>query len=316
MRDTGESPSADGADPAALARRIEQVTRGAHSAFVPLAIELLEPLHTLVATDTAPLLRAVQDMHHAVLDAQCREPLPRWLGWLGTTRGSILRFQSDCREAMAVRPRIGQRSQRIAECHQPQAPRLRGDLDRLHDRTERLAAAVVQAQSLLARQWEDLRPQRPDPANPRSLDSLRAILAQVDGQRALLQRLDTACTGARDVVRLGRAVLDARNELLADAEGRLGRAYADWCARVAPLLRDGLQSSQLLASARDATAFRRGLLLALDQMRAVCMRLQIDEQALAHALAQLAEQLLGLLPADPDRTLPGRPSDTRGRAGP
>ena len=305
MRDTGELPAVDGADPAALAQRIERLTRGAHTAFVPLAVELLEPLHALVATDTAPLLRTVQDMHHAVRDAQCQEPLPRWLRWLGTTRGAVVRFQSDCRDAMEARPRLAQRAQRVAERHEPQAAQARAHLDGLHDGTERLGTSVAQAQLLLAREWESLRPQRPDPADPRSLDWLRATLAEVDGQRAHLQRLDAACTSARDVVRLGRAVLEGRSELLAFADGRLGRAYADWSARIEPMLRDGVEPPQLLAGARDATAVRRGLLLALDQMRAVCTRLQIDEQALAHALAQLAEQLVGLLPADPDRTLPG-----------
>jgi hypothetical protein len=301
MRNTGEFSSGEGADTADLAQRIEQLTGDARSAFVPLAVEFLEPLHALAAADTAPLLRTVHDMHHAVRDAQCREP-PRWLRWLGTTRGPVLRFQADCREAMAVRPRVAQRVQDVAERQQPQARAL---LDRLDAATERLAGAVAKAQSLLARQWEGLRPQRPDPANPRSLDTLRATLAEVDAQSALLQRLETASTSAREVVRVGRSVLEGRGELLAHVDSRLGRAYDDWRARIEPLLRDGLQPSQLLAGARDATAFRRGLLLALDQMRVVCTRLQIDEQALAHALAQLAEQLVGLLPADADKTLPG-----------
>ena len=306
MRNTGEFSSGEGADTAVLAQRIEQLTCSARTAFVPLAIECLEPLHALVAADTAPLLRTVHDMHHAVRAAQCRETLPRWLRWLGTTRGPAVQFQADCREAMAVRPRVARHVQGVAERHQPQALAL---LDRLDDVTERLAAAVAKSQSLLAREWEGLRPQRPDPANPRSLDTLRATLAQVDAQSALLQRLETASTSAREVARLARSVLEGRGELLAHADGRFGRAYDDWRARIEPLLRDGLQASQLLAGARDATAFRRGLLLALDQVRVVCTRLQIDEQALAHALAQLAEQLVGLLPADvdadADKTLPG-----------
>jgi hypothetical protein len=298
MRDQGDPPSGDGADPAVLAGRIEQLARSGEAAFMPVAVQLQEPLQSLLGADTSPLLRALQDMHHAVGDAQCRDPLPPWLRWLGPTRNSGLRFQSDCREAIALRPRILERVQRIAQTHLPRAADCGTNLDRLLDAADRLGGAVDEAQALLAVLWERLRPRRPDPADPGSLATLRSLLTAVDVQRALLERLELACTTARDVARLGRAVLAGRAELLRLVDGRFARACDDWWARVEPLLREGLQPAQLFAGASDATAARRGLLLALDQLRATCTRLQIDEQALALALGQLREQLVALLPPE------------------
>jgi len=294
MRDQGDPPSGDGADPAVLAGRIERIARAGEAAFMPVAVQLQDPLQSLLGIDTMPLLRALQDMHHAVRDAQCRDALPPWLRWLGPTRSSGLRFQSDCREAMALRPRILEPAQRLAQSHLPRAADFGTTLDRLVDAADGLGAAVDEAQALLAILWERLRPQRPDPADPGSLATLRSLLTEVDVRRELLQRLELACTTARDIGRLGRAVLAGRAELLRLVDGRFARACDDWCARIEPLLRDGLQPTQLVAGANDATAARRGLLLALDQLRATCTRLQIDEQALAHALGQLREQLVAL----------------------
>jgi hypothetical protein len=307
MRDTGDPSCDDGADTALLAQRIERLARDALAGFVPVARRLQAPLQSVLVTETVLLLRTLQDMHHAVRDAQHRDPLPRWLRWLGTTRSSGRRFQSDCHDAIACRTRLSAHAQRLAEQHQPSGAHT--DLAPLLDESlaslDRAGTCITEAQALLATLWAGLRPQRPDPADPGSLDRLRALLAEVDGQRALLQRLDSGCGAGHDVARLGRAVLAGRSELLELADARFTRAWDDWCARIEPLLREGLQPHQLRTGARDATAARRGLLLVLDQMRAVCTRLQIDEQALAHALAQLAEQLESLPAPTPDEAAPG-----------
>lgn len=295
MRDLGDPPSGEGVDTATLALRIEQLAGSGQAAFMPVAVPLQDALETLLGADTTQLLRALQDLHHAVSDAQCQEGLPAWLGWLGT-RHPWRRFQADCREAIACRDRFVERAQRLADRDASPAVRAAGDLARLQEAAGRLDAAVSQAQPLLAALWERLRPQRPDPGDPGTLDSLRHALAEVDRQRTRLQILEHAGASAGDVARLGSAVLDARRELLALVDGRFVRAWADWRGRVEPLLREGLQRADVVSGARDATADRRGLLLALDQMRGLCLRLQIDEQALAHALAQLREQLVQLLP--------------------
>jgi hypothetical protein len=298
MRDLGDPSSSDTAGTAVLARRIEQLARVGVDAYMPLAVQLQEPLQGLLDTDTAFLLRAVQDLHHAVGDAQWREPLPRWLRWFGPARNSGLRFQADCREAVSCQLRVDERAQQLAQWQQAQAAESATDLDRLLDAADRLGAGVDQAQALLATLWEGLKPQRPDPADPGRLDKLRALLAQVDEHRALLQRLDLARNGSRDVVRLGRAVLEARGQVLGMVDGAFAAAWNDWRSQVQPLLSDGVQRAQLGAAAHEAADTRRGLLRAMEQLRGACTRLQIDEQALAHALTQLREQLMALLPHD------------------
>jgi len=307
MRDTGDPHSAEAADTAVLARRIERIAGATLAAFVPLTGRLHARLQSLPAADTAALLRTLQDTHHAVRDAHYREALPRWLRWLHTPRAPGRRFQSDCRDALACCTRVTERSQRLAGQHPPAdaGTRLEPLLDESLEALDRVAASVAKAQALLATLWGGLRPQRPDPADAGSLDTLRSLLAEVDGQRLVLQRLDSGCAAAHDVARLGRAVLAGRTELLALADARFTRAWDDWRARIEPLVGEDLQPEQLRTGAREATAARRGLLLVLEQMRAVCTRLQIDEQALAQAQVQLAEQLAGLPPTDPDMTMPG-----------
>src|SRR4051812_9205453 len=155
MRDTGDPSCADGAETAVLAQRIERLAHAALAAIVPAASRFHAPVHSLLTTDTVLLLRALQDMDHALRDAQLRDPLPRWLRWLGTTRSSGRRFQSDCREAIACRTRVDARAQRLAGHHQAEAART--DLERLLDGSleplDRAAACVAEAQGLLATLW-------------------------------------------------------------------------------------------------------------------------------------------------------------------
>ncbi|HEY1230151.1 MAG TPA: hypothetical protein VGF26_22805, partial [Ramlibacter sp.] len=114
-----------------------------------------------------------------------------------------------------------------------------------------------------------------------------------------------------DVVRVGRAVLAARDALLGLLGGRFDRCWDEWRQRVTPALQSEPavgETKQVADVARQATPARRALLQQLEQARTGCTRLQIDEQALAQALAHLGEQLaaLGDRPLGDDPTLPGR----------
>ena len=280
---------------AGQARRVERLARSARQAFVPAAVQLRDALQAeLLATDVAPLLRALQDMHHAVSDADSDARRPRWLAWLVGSRNASRRFQADCRGALASRAPVAQRAERLARAQQSHAADAAHHLDRLRESSDQLAVAVMEAQALLAALWDGLQPQQSGPDDGRSLASLRALLAEVEGHRAAVQRLDSACAAGQDVVRLGRAVLRGREETLALLDARFEQAWLDWQRALAPLVRDGVSPSQALAGAREGSAPRRALLMLLEQARVTCTRLQIEEQALAHALAQLHEQLAAL----------------------
>ena len=292
MRDTGEFPPGQEADTAVLAQRIARLARSARTAFVPTIARLHASLQDqLRGADAAPLLRAIQDMHLAVADAQCQRGRPRWLQWLGLARNVEKKYQADCREAMRTRAPVASRAEHLAQAHRPEGAGAGQLLAQLLATADDMDASVLEAQEILATLWEGLRPQRPDPADPGSLDNLRALLAGVDEQRALIQRLDAACGSARDVVRLGRAVLAGRDTVQAVLDARFERGWDEWRRRVEPLLRDDVSPQQVREGAREATAPRRALQQLLEQARGACTRLQIDEQALAHAFAQLGEQL-------------------------
>ncbi|MGZ5180623.1 MAG: hypothetical protein ACXWC2_09105 [Ramlibacter sp.] len=277
------------------AQRVERLARSARQAFVPAALQLRDALQAeLLATDVAPLLRALQDMHHAVADADADARRTRWLPWLGGSRSTARRFQFDCREALATRAPVAQRAERLARAHRRQAVDAAHHLDRLREFSDRLAVAVMEAQALLAALWDGLRPQWPARDDRDSLEGMRALLAEVDGHRAAVQRLDSACAAGQDVVRLGRAVLRGREEALALLDAQFERHWSDWRHILEPAVAEGVSPSQALAGARRGAAARHALLAMIDQVRGACTRLQIDEQALAQALAHLHEQLAAL----------------------
>lgn len=314
MPDTGDPLPAPGADTAALARRIGQLARTAHSGFVPAIARLhLSLQQPLPGSDAKPLLRALQDMHHAVGDAQCQHGSPpwlRWLPWLGSGRQVEAQYQTDCREALNTRAAVAEHAQGLARAHQPQGAEAGHQLSQLLELIDAMDVPLQQAQSLLTALWDGLRPQRPDPQDPQAADQLRALLAEVDAHRALLQRLEGTCSAAGDVVRIGRAVLGARDTLLGLLDSRFDRCWDEWQQRVAPALHGDPppDPGEVASVARHATPARRALLQRLEQARAACTRLQIDEQALAQAFAHLGEQLaaLGNRPLGDDPTLPGR----------
>lgn len=313
MRDTGDAHPAPGADTAALATRIGQLAGTTHAAFVPGIARLHQSLQQpLLATDAKPLLRALQDMHHAVSDALCHHGGPRWLRWvpwLGSGLSVEAQYQADCRDALATRTAVVEHAQDLARSHQPQVAHAARQLSQLLELIDAMDVPLQQAQSLLETLWEGMRPQRPDPDDADTLDQLRALLADVDTQRALVQRLEGTCSAARDVVRLGRAVLDARGTLLALLDGRFDRCWDEWRARVEPALREEPppDPEQVAQAARNALSARRALMQQLEQARSACTRLQIDEQALAQAQVHLGRQLaaLGDLPTGDEPTLPG-----------
>lgn len=312
MRETSDPPSGPGADTAELARRIGQLARAAHDGFVPGIARLHRSLQEpLLATDAKPLLRALQELQHAVSDAHCHLGGPRWLRWLpwvGSGRRVEAQYQADCREALGRHAAVAQHAQELARAHQHHAAEA-GQLSQLLELIDAMDVPLQQAQSLLLSLWEGLRPLRPDPADTGAVDRLRALLADVDTHRALVQRLEGTCAAARDVVRLGRAVLDARDTLLGLLDGRLDRCWDEWRQRVQPALHDESAPDRKPASqvARQAVPARRALLLQLEQARSACTRLQIDEQALAQALSHLGEHLaaLGNHPVSDEPTLPG-----------
>lgn len=314
MRDTGDPPPAPGADTAALAGRIGQLAATTHAGFIPGIARLQQSLQQLLlAIDAKPLLRALQNMHQAVADAQCPHAGPRWLRWvpwLGSGRRLEAQYQADCREALATRAPVAEHALDLARTHQPQAAEAARQLSQLLELLDAMEVPLQQAQSLLVTLWDGMRPQRPDPDDADTVDQLRALLADVDTQRALVQRLEGTCSAASDVVRLGRAVLDARDTLLALLDRRFDRCWDEWRGRLEPVLRDApaSQPDQVAQAARAATSARRALLQQLEQARSACTRLQIDEQALAQAQVHLGRQLaaLGDLPTGDEPTLPGR----------
>lgn len=313
MRETSDPLSGPGAETADLARRIGQLARAAHAGFVPGIARLHRSLQVpLLATDAKPLLRALQEMQHAVGDAECPHCGPRWLRWLpwlGTGRRVEGQYQADCREALGRHAAVGEHAQELARAHQPHATEAGHQLSQLLELIDAMDVPLQQAQSLLLSLWENLRPQRPDPCDTDAVDRLRALLADVDTQRVLVQRLEGTCAAARDVVRLGRAVLDARDSLLGLLDGRFDRCWDEWRQRVQPALHDEPAPGRepVAQVARQAVPARRALLLQLEQARSTCTRLQIDEQALAQALAHLGDQLaaLGNHPVSDEPTVPG-----------
>src|SRR4051812_34558866 len=104
MRDDGELPPGEEASTSALAQRIERLAQTARQAAVAPIAALAHVLQDeLLAADATLLLRALQDMHHAVREAHCETRRPRWLqwlGWLGRGQAAALRFQAHCREAV------------------------------------------------------------------------------------------------------------------------------------------------------------------------------------------------------------------------
>jgi len=314
MPDPGDPLSAPGADTAIQARRVGRLARTAHAGFAPGIARLHQSLQQpLLATDAKPLLRALQDMHHAVGDAQRRQGSPRWLRWLPWMRSGRpeeAQYQAECREALRTRAAVADHAQQLAQVHQPRSADAGRQLSQLDELVDAMDVPLRKAQSLLTALWEGLRPQRPDPQDTRDLDRLRAVLADVDTHRVLVQRLEGTCSAARDVVRIGRAVLAGRDTLLGLLDGRFDRCWDEWRLRVEPVLSgDAAPDADRVAEvARLATPARRSLLQQLEQARTACTRLQIDEQALAQALALLGEQLaaLGNRPISDEPTLPGR----------
>ena len=313
MPDTGDALPAPG-DTIALARRVGHLASTAHAGFVPGIARLYRSLQDpLLATDAKPLLRALQDMQHAVADAHCHHAGPswlRWLPWLGSGRQVEAQYQADCREALETRGAVAEHAQGLARVHQPQVAEAGRQLSQLQELIDAMDVPLQEAQSLLTTLWDGLRPQRPDPEDSQAVDQLRALLADVDTHRALVQRLEGTCSAARDVVRIGRAVLGARDTLLGLLDDRFDRCWDEWQLRVTPALEGepAGEPKQVADIARQATPARRALLQQLEQARTACTRLQIDEQALALALAHLGEQLaaLGDRPLGDDPTLPGR----------
>ncbi|WP_427913225.1 hypothetical protein ACPWT1_21825 [Ramlibacter sp. MMS24-I3-19] len=312
MPDTGDPSPAPGADAAHLARRIGQLAATAHSGFAPAIARLHRSLHQLLASDAKPLLRALQDMQHAVADAQCHRPGPRWLRWLpwlGSGPRAELQYRTDCREALGTRGAVTEHARALAGVHRPQSAEAARQLSQLLEVIDAMDVPLHEAQSLLTTWWDDVRTQRPDPQDQPAVDQLRAMVAEVDTHRTLVQRLESACSAARDVVRIGRAVVSGRDTLLRLLDASFDRCWDDWRLRVQPALGDEAapDPERVVDIASRAAPARRALLQRLEQARAECTRLQIDEQALAQALAQLGEQLaaLGDRPIGDEPTLPG-----------
>lgn len=310
MRDPAEHPTAADSGTAQLAHRAGTLARTAHAGFIPAIARLHRSLQaTMAGTDAKPLLRALQDMRHAVGDAHCEPGGPRWLRWLPGRRPTPpagTRYPSDCRESLRLRAMVAGHAEALALAHPRQAAEAGPLLSQLLELTDRLDVPVQEGLTLLATSWDALRRQRPDPADPGQADRLRSLLADADAQRALLQRLEGTCSAARDVVRLGRAVLSVRETLLLQLGTRFDHAWHAWRRRVDAALQPEVPPALLLAIARDAWPTRRALLQHLEQARAACTRLQIDEQAFTQALVHLGGQLgaLGDAPAHDDPTLP------------
>lgn len=317
MRDPADPSPGSDADTAVLARRIARLARTAQAGFIPAIARLHRSLQaSLPEADAKPLLRALQDMHHAVTDAQCRSGGRRWLRWWPwRARGPAAEahYVLQCREALATRRPATERCRQLAGASGPRATEAARQLSQMSEMVDGLDVPLQEAQGLLERLWEGLKPQRPDPADPGTADQLRALLADVDTQRALVQRLEGTCGAARDVVRLGRAVLAGRETLLGLLADRFDKAWDDWRVRAEPVLGEGLAPDLVAALARQAAAPRRALLQQLEHARTACTRLQIDEQALAQALVHLGEQLaaLGDPPVSDEPTVPGHRIDTR-----
>lgn len=311
MRDTAVPPSGSAADTVVLAGRIGKLAGTAQDAFAPAIARLHRALQaSLPDAGAQPLLRALHDMHHAVTDAQCHAAGPawlRWVPWLARGAAAEVRYVAHCHEALATRSPVAQRTRQLELVHRPKATEAARQLSQLLEMVDGLEVPLHEAQGLLHELWELLKSQRPDPAEPARADQLRAVVADMDTHRASVQRLEGTCAAARDVVRLGRSVLAARDGLLQQLGDRFERGWDAWEARVTPALREAVAPDQATDAARDATAARRALLQQLNQARATCTRLQIDEQALAHALVHLGEQLAVL--GDPvvgdEATLPG-----------
>jgi hypothetical protein len=288
---TGAPPTPDGF-PTALTGRIQAIVDATLS-LVPRIARLPDMLDTqLLHGEASALLRALQDMHHAVDGAEPETPSSLWRRtWPFRSKQSATLLRDRLDEALRTAAPLTSHVQALRASHAAQQQAARHSLARLERTRAGIDPRVRQAQDLLAELWDTLRPQRPDPEDQESLHLLRMLLADVDRQRVALQRLEGLCAAAADAGRFGQLVLAGREavlELLGDA---FDAAWRDWRGKVEPLARADRGAQDVLEGSGQAIVARAALLRDIDKVRIACTRLQIDEQAFGQALVHLREQL-------------------------
>ena len=288
---SGTPPVPDGF-PTALTDRVQAIVDASLSLVARVA-RLPDMLDTqLLHADASALLRALQDMQHAVAGAEPEAPASVWRrSWPFRSKQSAHLLRDRLDEALRTQPPLSTRVQALRTSHVAQQQAAQHSLARLERTRAEIDPRVRQAQELLAELWDTLRPQRPDPEDEETLRLLRVLLADVDRQRVALQRLEGVCTAAADVVRFGQLVLAGREVVLELLGGAFDATWREWRGKVEPLAQTDRSPQDVLEGSEQALSARAALLRDFEKARVACTRLQIDEQAFAQALVHLREQL-------------------------
>jgi hypothetical protein len=275
--------------PHALAERVQGLVDAAlkllgGSAWMPAALEA-----EISRDSVATLLRVLQSTQHALKLSLAEPTGPLW-GVLRRRRSANL-IRDRWQDTLATRDALVDASRALRSSHAMRHERIAATVHSLARAGQDMEPIVQRAQGLLTTLWDALVPKRPDPTDQASLLQLQGMAADADRLRATLKRLEGVHTGAADVARLGEAVLDGRAELIARLGPRFDEAWGAWKARVEPLAEPGAAVQDVLLGWRLAEGDGLALLELVDAARVVCTRVQIDEQAMAQALAQLREQI-------------------------